>query len=118
MEITKDTSDGYHIFGELYEYRLLYNAALFNSWEHIDSYALAPYVCKSKKHSDGTVPFGDPKWFIVVAQLPTGQISNHYQMEDWDLFQIPEVDLPPEYDGHTPQDVAIRLRKFLESQND
>lgn len=29
-------------------------------------------------------------WFIVIAELPTGQISNHYRVEDWNLFDIPE----------------------------
>lgn len=116
VNITEDTSDGFHTFKELYEFRLLLNAAVFNAWENIDSYAIAPYVCKSKLHSDGSIPFNDPNWFIVVAELPCGQISFHYEMKDWDLFEIPEVNLPPEYDGHTAQDVAVRLREFLESK--
>ena len=28
--IDENTSDGYHTFKELYEYRLLYNAGMFN----------------------------------------------------------------------------------------
>jgi hypothetical protein len=34
-----------------------------------------------KNHSDGTQCFNG-QWFIVVAQLPTGQISNHYNIKD------------------------------------
>lgn len=103
-----EASDGYHTHNELYEYRLLYNAALFNAWRDLGTVD----VVKSWRHSDGEPCFGGG-WFIVVAHLATGQISNHYQAEHWDLFRIPEVDLPPEYDGHTPADAASRLRAAL-----
>ena len=102
-------SDGYHTFNELYEYRLLYNASMFNELAKQNLYD----VHKSKFHSDGTIPFGDENWFIVQAELPTGQISNHYEMKDWDLFQVPIKEKANPYDGHTPQDVAKRLREFL-----
>ena len=103
-----DISDGYHTFNELYEYRLLYNASMFNEFAKQNLYD----VHKSKRHSDGEECFGGG-WFIVQAQLPTGQISNHYEMKDWDLFQIPEKEKANIWDGHTPQDVAKRLREFL-----
>jgi hypothetical protein len=48
-----------------------------------------------------------------MAELPTGQISNHYELKDWDLFQIPEKEKANKWDGHTPQDVAKRMREFL-----
>ena len=102
-------SDGYHTFNELYEYRLLYNAGFFNELAkqgRID-------VHKSRLHSDGEVPFGDENWFIVMTELPTGQISNHYEMKDWDLFQIPVKEKANQWDGHSPKDVAERLRSFL-----
>jgi hypothetical protein len=102
-------SDGYHTFNELYEYRLLYNASMFNELAKQGLYD----VHKSKRHSDGTIPFGDENWFIVQAELPTGQISNHYEMKEWDLFNIPEKEKANTYDGHSPQDVAKRLRDFL-----
>lgn len=105
-------TDGYHSFEELYDYRLLYNAALFNEFAKQNLYD----VHKSKLHSDGEVPFGDPNWFIVMAELPTGQISNHYEMKHWDLFNVPEKELANEYDGHSPQDVADRLRAFLSNK--
>jgi hypothetical protein len=98
-------SDGYHTFDELYEFRKMYNAAAFNAWSKAGLYD----VHKSKHHSDGIPCYGG-KWFIVMAILPTGQVSNHYKMEDWDLFQCPEellVKFP--YDGHTAQDVLNRL---------
>ena len=104
-----EVSDGYHTFNELYEYRMLYNAALFNEFAKQGLYD----VHKSRKHSDGEYPFGDSNWFIVMAELPTGQISNHYEMKDWDLFQIPEKETANKWDGHTPKDVTERLRRFL-----
>ncbi len=107
-KITENTSDGYHTFKELYEYRLLYNAALFNEWYEQYKYE----VHKSKKHSDGQDCFGGG-WFVVMAQLPTGQISNHYEMKDWDLFKVKSLEHAAAWDGHTPADVAARLRAFL-----
>lgn len=109
MEDKGNISDGYHTFNELYEYRLLYNASMFNELAKQGLYD----VHKSKLHSDGTIPFGDENWFIVQAELPTGQISNHYEIKDWDLFQVPVKEKANPYDGHSPQDVAKRLREFL-----
>lgn len=101
-------SDGYHTFDELYEFRKVYNAALFNEWANDKKYN----VHKSMRHYTGEECFGGG-WFIVVAQLPTGQISNHYEMHDWDLFKVPYVPtaLFP-FDGHTPQDVIERLKNL------
>lgn len=103
-----EVSDGYHTFNELYYYRMLYNAAFFN---------LLPkwWVHKSKRHHTGEECFGGG-WFIVMAELPTGQISNHYELKDWDLFQVPEKEIADEWDGHTPQEAAERIRKYLQQE--
>ena len=108
MNITGETSDSYHTFNELYEFRKVYNAALFNEWAKQTS--VPKYnVHKSWKHNNGELCFGGG-WFIVVALLPSGQISNHYEAKDWDLFKIPTTPTALfEFDGHTPQDVIIRL---------
>jgi hypothetical protein len=118
-------SDGYHTFNELYEFRKVYNAALFNEWgnqpiinprwakEDNQPVKIPKYnVHKSWKHHDGELCFGGG-WFIVVAVLPTGQISNHYEAKDWDLFKIPEVEeaLFP-FDGHSANDVITRLNSL------
>lgn len=110
-------NDGYHTFGDLYEFRKLYNAALFNELAKTETGHQKEYpkydVHKSKRHNDGELCFGGG-WFIVVAILPTGQISNHYKMEDWDLFKIPEYPIAKyEFDGHTPEDVMERLKAIL-----
>lgn len=108
LAVTENTSDGYHTFKELYEFRKLYNAALFNEWSRQGLYN----VHKSKRHSTGELCFG-AGWFIVVAELPTGQISNHYELKDWDLFRCREQALANVWDGHTAQDVAQRLLALL-----
>lgn len=101
-------SDGYHTFGELYEFRKMFNACLFNEWAAHGKYS----VHKSYRHSDGEFCFGGG-WFIVVANLPTGQISNHYQISDWELFKIPETEMALfEFDGHTATDVLSRLKEL------
>ena len=106
-------SDGFHTVKELYEYRLLYNAAFFNELSKVGLYD----VHKSKRHFDGELCFGGG-WFIVMAELPSGWISNHYELKDWDLFKIPERDHAAQWDGHTPKDVANRLRTFLKDEKD
>ena len=101
-----ELSDGYHSFNELYEFRKLYNAAFFNNLPS------SIKVHKSKKHSDGEFCFGGG-WFIVMAELPTGQISNHYELKDWDLFKCQEQEIADVWDEHTPEDVNKRLENYL-----
>lgn len=102
----KDISDGYYTFGELYEFRKMYNANLFNEWANQGKYN----VHKSLQHNDGELCFGGG-WFIVVAILPMGQISNHYKMDDWELFKCKETKKALEpFDGHTGEDVLKRLK--------
>ena len=123
-------SDGYHTFEELYEFRKLYNAALFNEWAYSvmnpkpdanGFYYLGAGrpkhdVHKSWRHNDGELCFGGG-WFIVVAMLPAGQITNHYEEKDWDLFKIPEKQRAMfEYDGHTAQDVVKRMECLFENK--
>ena len=112
-EAEANPRDDYHTMAELYEYRMLYNAALFNEWAADLKYG----THKSWRHSDGEPCFGGG-WFIVVATLPTGQISNHYKAEYWDLFDVPAVPIPAEYDGHTPQQVADRLMAYLAARGE
>jgi hypothetical protein len=101
---TKDISDSYHTFGELYEHRMAFNVALteaINQMNLDDTYAY-----KSMKHHDGSMFDG---MFIVVIESPLGQISYHYNLEHWDDFYIPVREQALEYDGHTPQDTIKRL---------
>lgn len=123
LGVTKDTSDGYHTFDELYEFRKMYNAVLFNEWAKggaLDNPNIVPLVMRPKysvhkswRHEDGELCFGG-NWFIVSAMLPTGLISNHYKAEDWNLFKVPEVEKALfKFDGHTGADVLQRLKNLL-----
>lgn len=103
--VTENTSDGFHTFKELYDFRRVFNAALFNEWATQGKYQ----VHKSKKHGDGEECFGGG-WFIVMATLPSGQISNHYELKHWDEFRCDEREKADEWDGHTAQDVLARLQ--------
>ena len=108
LAIDGNTSDGYHTFNELYEFRKAYNAALFNEWAAGGKCS----VHKSWRHHDGELCFGGG-WFIVVAVLPNGQISNHYEAKDWNLFGVPETERALfEFDGHTSIDVVARLKAY------
>jgi len=127
-----EISDGYHTFNELYNFRKLYNALLFNEWattckldyewfknefgvlkQRIKSTEYKYDVHKSIRHHNGELCFGGG-WFVVVAVLPSGQITNHYKMEDWKLFKIPELEKAKyEFDGHTSQDVVERMLNLI-----
>ncbi|GAA2096275.1 hypothetical protein GCM10009801_65710 [Streptomyces albiaxialis] len=108
MTDTGSISDGFHTFEELYEFRRLYHAYAVRAW-----LAAGYPVVRSWRHHDGEPCFGGG-WFIVVAQLPTGQVSNHYRAESWSLFaDVPEVETAPVWDGHSAGDVTRRLRALL-----
>lgn len=92
---SKDISDKWHTFGELYYHRMM----LFLSLQlaHKDK------AWKSKQHHDGTM-FNDS--FIVGIDTPKGQYSYHYDLKFWDMFKdIIELDRAPEFDGHKPKDI-------------
>lgn len=100
--ITGETSDGYHTFNELYHHR----AVLF-------SVIVANYpdrAWKSKKHHDGTMYDG---MFIVGIETPDGQATYHYDIDPyWDMFKCRELEVAPEWDGHTPAQTIERIGKL------
>lgn len=69
------------------------------------------YAWKSWQHSDGDMFEGS---FIVGISIPNvGDYSYHYDKKFLDYFNITEVEMAPEYDGHKPDDIS-RLEKLLE----
>lgn len=92
-------SDGYHTFSDLYEQRLILSAALAKN---------NPHAWKSKRHEDGSVPFGGG-WFIMGFDTDEGCYTYHYELKDWDLFQCEELDKGKPWDGHTSKDVRRLL---------
>lgn len=105
MEITGETSDGYHTFNELYHHR----AVLF-------SVIVANYpdrAWKAKKHHDGTMYDG---MFIVGIDTPDGQATYHYDIDlYWDMFKCREVEFAPEWDGHTPAQAIGRIGRLAQN---
>ena len=99
---TKDISDKWHTFGELYYHRMILFLAIQKAHKEVS--------WKSKQHHDGTM-FDDS--FIVGIETPEGQYSYHYNLEYWDLFNdIEELDYAPEYDGHKPEDIHRLLSLY------
>lgn len=103
-----DASDGYHTHNELYQYRMLYNVHTLHAFR-----AVGWKVTRSWKHHSGETCFGGG-WFVVQADTPAGQITNHYAAEHWLLFYgIDEVLTSPPWDGHTPPEAAQRLEAAI-----
>ena len=103
-EVIDNISDGWHTFGELYEFRMSLSIALLNTNKDIS--------WKSKKHDDGSMFEGG--YFICGIKTPLGQVTNHYKLESWDLFDVPELEYAPKWDGHTAKDSIVRLKSLKE----
>lgn len=100
-------ADEHHTMAELYDYRMVYNA-LACKW-----FTDMGRSFKSWRHNDGELCFGGG-WFIVGLYTLDGWATNHYKAEHWDLFDAPEADFAPEWDGHTSADALARLRSVLD----
>ena len=99
--VNGSTSDGYHTFDELYEHRTVLFSVICNL--HTD------LAWKSRHHHDGTM-FDD--MFIVGIRTPAGPCTYHCENRYWDLFHVPELERAPEFDGHTPEDVLVRIQSL------
>ena len=98
-----EVSDGYHTFNELYLHRYTLFAVLCNTYRS-DAW-------KSMRHADGSM-YDD--YFIAGIQTPAGMVTYHIELLHWDLFDVPELERAPEYDGHTSADVLDRLPSLLQ----
>lgn len=100
-EQLKKLSDGYHTFDELYYHRMVLFSIICNQNKE--------RAWKSWLHSDGTM-FDD--YFIVGITTPDGDYSYHYHKDNWDKFDVKELNAAPEWDGHKPEDIE-RLLSLL-----
>lgn len=98
---TKKISDGHHSFGELYKHRMILFCTLCN---------LLPDISwKSRKHYDEE---NDPMFsgnFIAGINTPDGIATYHIKLEYWDLFDVPELERAPKYDGYSNDEVLKRI---------
>ena len=105
-----NVSDGCHTFDVLYDYRMAYNAAFFNELYKKGKY----HIHKSHRHYNGKECFGGG-WFVVVAELPTGQVTNHYENKYWDLFKCEEREHADAWDGHSPEEALFRIKEYVKN---
>lgn len=98
-------TDGYHTFDELYYHRMILFSVICNTYKE--------KAWKSWLHHDGTM-YND--YFIVGIETKKGQYSYHYHKDEWDNFNVKELELAPEYDGHIPSDIT-RLLSLLTEVN-
>lgn len=55
----------------------------------------------------------DPEWPVILIDLPTGQVSWHFNAEnDGDLFKLLPVGPEIIWDGHTTEEKYARLDNF------
>lgn len=94
-----EVSDGNHTFNELYHHRAILFSVICNTYKNL--------AWKSKKHDDGSMYDG---MFIVGIKTPEDMATYHYYIEPyWDMFNVPELEYAPEWDGHTPDDAIKRI---------
>ena len=107
---TKDISDVYHTFRELYKHRTILFAIVCNAYPEIS--------WKSKKHfEEETDPmFNDD--FIAGINTPKGPATYHMKLEYWNLFNIPEIERAYPYDGHNSDEDLNRLLSLININKD
>ena len=104
-----DISDGYHTFKELYDHRIQLFIFVCKALLRVERECqISPGIWKSKTHYDGTSWDG---WFIAGIGTEDGaQISYHLPIEKWDELNVLVRDRAPEWDGHSSDDVLLRLK--------
>lgn len=91
---TKEISDGYHTFGQLYHDRAVLFSVICNTYKDC--------AWKSRKHEDGSM---FKNMFIVGVTTPEGNYTYHYNLGYWDDYHVKELEHAPKWDGHTFEDI-------------
>lgn len=109
--------DGYHTMDELYEHRITLFIALCRAVHPRGVYGGPDekYWCwRSKKHHDGELCFGTGTQFVLGIGTEAGKmITYHIPIEHWDETGFAEtIEVAPEWDGHTSDDVLERLKNL------
>lgn len=97
-----EVSDGFHTFNELYHHRAILFSVICNS--------MPEKAWKSKLHSTGDM---FPGMFVVGIITSEGYATYHFDIDSyWDMFNVQELTMAPEWDGHTPEDAINRISKL------
>lgn len=99
---TKEISDKYHTFGDLYHHRAVLFSVICNQNKDL--------AWKSLLHSDGTM--FDGGMFVVGIETPEGNFTYHYKLEYWDMYKVKVLDNAPKWDGHSAKDIG-RLTSLI-----
>ncbi len=102
---TSEISDGYHTFGELYEFRSLLFIAVLQAYPQ--------YAWRALRNSDGEKWEG---WFLAGIFPEEGkQITFHLPDKFWKaLSEVAETyDVNPYFDGHASEEVMDRLSQLI-----
>lgn len=111
----QDVSDGYHTMTELYNHRHALFCALCKIYDNYITPLNSRVTCwKSILHNDGTMY---PGWFIAGMTIKQfdgtfKHLSYHLPIDWWDKFKVMEYRTAPEWDGHTSDDVLVRLMEL------
>ena len=68
------------------------------------------YLGNPKKHFDEE---NDPMFegcFIIGINTPTGEATYHIKLKYWEMFDVPEIEHAPKYDGYSSDEVLKRLQ--------
>ena len=108
-KVDNDTHDGFHSFGELYKHRCVLTSVIFNQNKE--------FAWKSHKHFDEEDFPMFEGFFVCGIYIPDEkgnmvQATYHYKLEDWDRFDVPELDRAPKWDGHTPG-ISLERLEYL-----
>jgi len=106
-EDKKDLNAGYYSFDELYAYKLLSQALLFNLLsQRCDEISI--YKTKLNQHKEEY-----PGWFIVILAFSGKVISNHFPIEYWELFNINQTPFAHHKDDLSTPEVLDNLYLLL-----
>lgn len=119
IENEVEISDGYHTFDELYDHRITLYIALCRSinfrnevFKSQGTVMTGEYaVWRSKKHSDGYM--FDNQFILGIGKEKGKQMTYHLPYDRWDEVSFAQtLDIAPEFDGHTSQDVLERIKNL------
>lgn len=109
LVITKDTSDGFHTFRELYMHRMALTLGLA-----VELSNLHPNnAWRSMHHHPDDGPMFEDSFIVGIQLTPAKVFTYHYNVRYWYLFSdIETMEHAPKWDGATPNDTVEFLLSY------